>query len=210
MKSIYLSDIEAMDKLARVQFANSLPGPKPFCLVGSIDAEGRTNLAPFSSVTHLGSNPALIGLVSRPDLVERHTLSNILATGSYTINHVHMGILEQAHHCSARYPRETSEFEATGLTPYYEEDVAAPFVAESMLRFALTLEETVPIASNGTLLIVGKVILAQLPENHFGKDGSIDLTALGSMASTALDTYFELGTPLRLPYAKPRASQNSD
>ena len=79
-----------------------------------------------------------------------------------------------------------------------------------MLRFALTLEETVPIASNGTLLIVGKVILAQLPENHFGKDGSIDLTALGSMASTALDTYFELGTPLRLPYAKPRASQNSD
>ena len=210
MKSIYLSDIEAMDKLARVQFANSLPGPKPFCLVGSIDAEGRKNLAPFSSVTHLGSNPALIGLVSRPDLVERHTLSNILATGSYTINHVHMGILEQAHHCSARYPRETSEFEATGLTPYYEEDVAAPFVAESMLRFALTLEETVPIASNGTLLIVGKVILAQLPENHFGKDGSIDLTALGSMASTALDTYFELGTPLRLPYAKPRASQNSD
>lgn len=204
MKSIYLSDIVAMDKLARVQFANSLPGPKPLCLVGSIDSEGRTNLAPFSSVTHLGSNPALIGLVSRPDLVERHTLSNILATGSYTINHVHMGILEQAHHCSARYPRETSEFEATGLTPYYEEDVAAPFVAESMLRFALTLEETVPIASNGTLLIVGKVILAQLPEDHFGKDGSIDLPALGSLASTALDTYFELGKPVRLPYAKPR------
>lgn len=204
MKSIYLSDIEAMDKLARVQFANSLPGPKPFCLVGSIDSEGRTNLAPFSSVTHLGSNPALIGLVSRPDLVERHTLSNILATGSYTINHVHMSILEQAHHCSARYPRETSEFEATGLTPYYEEDVAAPFVAESMLRFALTLEETVPIASNGTLLIVGKVILAQLPEDHFGKDGSIDLPALGSLASTALDTYFELAKPVRLPYAKPR------
>lgn len=205
MKSIYLPDIEAMDKLVRVQFANSLPGPKPFCLVGSIDAEGRTNLAPFSSVIHLGSIPALIGLVSRPDLVERHTLSNILATGSYTINHVHMGILEQAHHCSARYPRETSEFAATGLTPHYEEDVAAPFVAESMLRFALSLEETVPIASNGTLLIVGKVILVQLPEDHFGEDGSIDLSALGSLASTALDTYFELGKPVRLPYAKPRA-----
>jgi len=204
MKSIHLPDIEAMDKLARVRFANSLPGPKPFCLVGSIDAEGRTNLAPFSTVTHLGSNPALIGLVSRPDLVERHTLSNILATGSYTINHVHSEILEAAHHCSARYPRETSEFTATGLTPHFEDGVAAPFVAESLLRFALTLEETVSIASNGTLLIVGKVILAQLPEDHFGEDGSIDLSALGSLASTALDTYFELGTPVRLPYAKPR------
>jgi flavin reductase (DIM6/NTAB) family NADH-FMN oxidoreductase RutF len=210
MKSIHLSDIVAMDKLARVRFANSLPGPKPFCLVGSIDADGRTNLAPFSSVTHLGSNPALIGLVSRPDLVERHTLSNILATGSYTINHIHPVILEAAHHCSARYPRETSEFAAAGLTPHFEKGVAAPFVAESRLRFALELEETVSIASNGTLLIVGKVILAQLPQDHFGEDGSIDLTALGSLASTALDTYFELGPPLRLPYAKPRASQNSD
>ena len=205
MKSIQLSDIEAMDKLTRVRFANSLPGPKPFCLVGSIDAEGRTNLAPFSTVTHLGSNPALIGLVSRPDLVERHTLSNIFATGSYTINHVHSEILEHAHHCSARYPRETSEFTATGLTPHFEDGVAAPFVAESLLRFALELEETVSIASNGTLLIVGKVILAQLPEDHFGEDGSIDLSALGSLASTALDTYFELGPPVRLPYAKPRS-----
>lgn len=205
MKSIHLSDIEAMDKLTRVRFANSLPGPKPFCLVSSIDAEGRTNLAPFSSVTHLGSNPALIGLVSRPDLVERHTLSNILATGSYTINHVHPGILEQAHHCSARYPRETSEFDAAGLTPHYEEGVTAPFVAESLLRFALALEETISIASNGTILILGKVVLAQIPAVHLGEDGSIDLTALGSLASTALDTYFELGAPIRLPYAKIRS-----
>lgn len=204
MKSIRLSDIEAMDKLARVRFANTLPGPKPFCLVGSVDAEGGTNLAPFSTVTHLGSNPALIGLVSRPDLVERHTLSNILATGSYTINHVHAEMLEQAHHCSARYPRETSEFAAAGLTPHFEEGVAAPFVAESRLRFALTLVETISITSNGTVLIVGKVILAQIPAAHLGEDGTIDLTALGSLASTALDTYFRLSEPTRLPYAKPR------
>ena len=204
MKSIYLSDIEAMEKFARARFVNSLPGPKPICLVGSIDTEGRVNLAPFSSVTHLGSNPALIGIVSRPDLVERHTLSNILATQSYTINHIHSGILDAAHHCSARYPRDISEFAAAGLTPHYEGNVAAPLVAESRMRFALELEETVPIASNGTILIVGKLILAQLPENHFGADGAIDLTALGSLASTALDTYFELSPPMRLPYAKPR------
>ncbi len=204
MKSIYLSDFEAMESLARVRFANSLPGPKPICLIGSIDSEGRTNLAPFSTVTHLGSNPALIGLVSRPDLVERHTLSNIFATRSYTINHVHVEILEAAHHCSARYPREMSEFTAAGLTPHFEKNVAAPFVAESRLRFALELEETISIKSNGTILIIGKVVLAQLPAEHYGEDGSIDLTALGSMASTALDTYFELGPPIRLPYAKPR------
>ena len=160
MKTITFSEIEDMDKLARVQFANSLPGPKPISLVGSISADGQTNLAPFSTVTHLGSNPALIGLISRPDLVDRHTLSNILATRSYTINHVHTDILQQAHNCSARYPRDVSEFEATGLTPHFEKNIAAPFVSESRFRFALELAETIPISANGTVLIIGKVVSA--------------------------------------------------
>lgn len=202
MKTITAAEIEAMDKLARGQFANSLPGPKPVCLIGSIDAEGRTNLAPFSTVTHLGSNPPLIGLVSRPDLVDRHTLSNILATRSYTINHIHPGILHQAHACSARYPRNLSEFEATGLTPYFEENITAPFVSESRLRFALELVDTMPIKANGTVLIIGKVVLVQLPEHSLAEDGSIDLPTLDSLASTALDTYFQLTNATRLPYAK--------
>lgn len=205
MKSISLKDIESMDKLTRVQFANSLPGPKPISLVGTIDAEGHANLAPFSTVTHLGSNPALIGLVSRPDLVDRHTLSNILSTKSYTINHVHPGIVEQAHNCSARYPKNTSEFSATGLTPHFEDGVSAPFVAESRFRFALELAETIPIATNNAILIIGKVMLVQLPEEHLAEDGSIDLPALGSLASTALDTYFKIEHLTRLPYAKPKS-----
>jgi flavin reductase (DIM6/NTAB) family NADH-FMN oxidoreductase RutF len=202
MKNIHLTDIEAMEKLARVQFANSLPGPKPISLIGSVNETGQTNLAPFSSVTHLGSNPLLIGLISRPDLVDRHTLANIIQTRSYTINHVHSGILDQAHHCSARYPREISEFTATGLTPHFEPGIAAPFVAESRFRFALDLVETVPITANDTILIIGKVRLAQIPEEHLAADGAVDLAALGSLASTALDTYFELSQPTRLPYAK--------
>lgn len=203
MKNITSADLAEMDKYARIQLANSLPGPKPICLVGSIDADGRTNLAPFSSVTHLGSSPALIGLVSRPDLVERHTLSNILSTKSYTINHVHPAILEQAHNCSARYPKNCSEFEATSLTPHYESGILAPFVAQARFRFSLELEEILPITANDTLLIVGKVTLIQLLEEHLAPDGSVDLPALGSLASTALDTYYQLTNPTRLPYAKP-------
>jgi flavin reductase (DIM6/NTAB) family NADH-FMN oxidoreductase RutF len=206
MKNIHLADIESMEKLARVQFANTLPGPKPISLIGSINSLGQTNLAPFSSVTHLGSNPALIGLISRPDLVDRHTLSNILDTHSYTINHVHSQILEQAHNCSARYSRETSEFTATGLTPHFEPGITAPFVAESRFRFALDLVETIPISANDTILIIGKVRLVQLPEDHLSEDGSIDLTAIDSLASTALDTYFQLSQPTRLPYAKAKKS----
>lgn len=209
MKTITLADIEGMEKLARIQFANTLPGPKPIALVGTIDSKGRTNLAPFSTVTHLGSNPALIGLVSRPDLVDRHTLANILDTKSYTVNHVHSEFVEQAHNCSARYPREFSEFTATCLTSFFEDGVSAPFVAESKFRFALEFVETIAINANNTILIVGKVVLVQVPEEHLAEDGSINLTALGSLASTALDTYFTINELTRLPYAKPRNAASS-
>ncbi|MGJ8632853.1 MAG: flavin reductase family protein [Luteolibacter sp.] len=200
MKTFKLSDLEEMEKLARVRLANSLPGPKPISLVGTVSGKGVTNIAPFSSVTHLGSSPALIGLVSRSDVVGRDTLSNILETGSYTINHVSAGILEQAHQCSARY--EGSEFLEPGLSPLFEDGVMAPFVAEAKFRFGMELVDTVPIPANGTVLIVGRVVLIQAEDKFLAGDGSVDLEGLGSLASTALDTYFEVKQIARLPYAK--------
>lgn len=192
-------DIADMDKLARVQLATTLPGPKPICLVGTCNASGQTNLAPFSSVTHLGSSPLLLGMITRPGTEERHTFSNILETKSWTLNHVHTGILEAAHKCSARYPRERSEFSATGLTEHFEDGVTAPFVAESHIRIALKLEELVDIAANGTKLVVGRVHSVHIPDEALSEDGSFDIS--GSLASTALDTYYEIINPTRLPHA---------
>lgn len=195
-------DLEAMDKLARVQLATSLPGPKPMCLVGTRSIEGSSNLAPFSSITHLGSNPVLIGMVTRPDTVDRHTLRNILDTREWTLNHVTAAFLAQAHQCSARYPSGVSEFDATGLTEFQHPGLHPPFVAESPLRFALTLEEIIDITANNTKLIVGRVTHIELPAQEIAADGSLDLARLGSLASTALDTYFSLTQVSKFPYAK--------
>jgi flavin reductase (DIM6/NTAB) family NADH-FMN oxidoreductase RutF len=200
MRTITADDIQAMDKLVRVQFATSLPGPKPICLIGSVNAAGQTNLAPFSSVVHLGSNPALLGMISRPDVVERHTLANILETKVYTINHVHVGMVDAAHQCSARYPREMSEFSATGLQEHWEDSFAAPFVRESRLRIGMVLEDVLDIAANGTQMIIGRVSLVQT--ESMADDGSLDLCTLESVASTALDTYFGITPLARFAYAK--------
>ncbi len=202
MKTLSSRDLEAMDPRVRVQFATSLPGVKPVCLVGTRNTAGLANLAPFSSVVHLGSNPALLGMITRPDVVERHTLANILESRCWTLNHLHPGIVEAAHQCSARYASDVSEFDATGLTEHREPDFAAPFVAESRFRIGLELAELIDIPSNGTKLIVGRVILVQVDEAHLAEDGSIDLEGLDAVASTALDTYFGITPLVRLPYAK--------
>jgi len=203
MQTLNLAALAGMGKLARVQLATSLPGIKPISLIGTIDRAGRTNLAPFSSILHLGSEPAFLGMVSRPDLVERHTLSNIIEIGAWTINHLHPEIVTMAHQCSARYPREDSEFTATGLTPHFEVDFPAPFVNESRFRIGLTLEDLIPIPANDTQLIVGRVVLIQLADGLLLDHGGIDFSKMECVASSALDTYFTAQPLVRYSYAKP-------
>jgi flavin reductase (DIM6/NTAB) family NADH-FMN oxidoreductase RutF len=202
MLTFTAADIENMDPLSRVQFATSLPGAKPISLIGTSDLSGRTNLAPFSSVLHLGSAPCLLGMVNRPDSVERHTLANLLETRCWTINHLHSDILDAGHQCSARYPKMVSEFEATGLTPHFESGFAAPFVSESRFRIGLELEDIIHIPANGTKLIVGRVVLVQLAEGSLANHGGIDLFGIDCLASTSLDTYFTIQPLARLAHAK--------
>lgn len=203
MQTLTAADIAGMDLLARVQFATSLPGAKPISLIGTTDHSGSTNLAPFSSILHLGSSPCLLGMVSRPDLVDRHTLANLTETRSWTINHLHPSILDAAHQCSARYPKEISEFDATGLTVHFEPGFPAPFVGESRFRIGLELEDIIHIPANGTKLIVGRVVLVQIAGDRVEDHGSIDLAGLECLASTALDTYFRVQPLARLAHAKP-------
>ncbi len=203
MKTLTAADLEGMDQIARVQLATSLPGVKPISLIGTTDHHGRTNLAPFSSILHLGSSPTLLGMVSRPDVVDRHTLANLTETGAWTMNHLHPEILEAAHQCSARYPKNVSEFEATGLTAHFEQGFPAPFVLESRLRIGLTLEEIIPIPANGTQLIVGRVVLIQIADGLLLDNGLLNLHAMGCVASTALDTYFKIQPLARYRHAKP-------
>ena len=50
--------------------------------------QGQTNLAIFSQIFHIGANPPLVGILVRPDSVDRHTLRNIRETSWFTINHI--------------------------------------------------------------------------------------------------------------------------
>jgi flavin reductase (DIM6/NTAB) family NADH-FMN oxidoreductase RutF len=139
MQHFSIPTIETWERFYRANFINSLTGFKSISLIGTINQKGQTNLGIFSSVVHLGSDPALIGFINRPIKAAPHTLANIQATGVYTINHVNRAFLELAHQTSAKYPEEVSEFDEVGLTPEFIEATQAPFVKESKVKYALTL-----------------------------------------------------------------------
>lgn len=195
--------IAALPTRQRAALINSLTGFKSPNLVGTADPHGNTNLAIMSSAVHLGSNPPLIALVIRPGGEERHTLQNILMTGVYTLNHVTEPLIAAAHQTAARYQREVSEFEATGLTPLWQPGLAAPMVSEASIRLGLELREHQELQINGTHLVIGEIVLAEFPERAVMEDGALNLVECGSVALTGLDTYHAAKPVKRMAYAKP-------
>ena len=118
---------------------NSITGYKPANLIATKSQSGITNVAVFSSVVHYGSAPPILGFVLRPTTVRRHTFDNIIETGYYTINHINEAIVEDAHHTSAKYPKDVSEFNKTGLEEVYNNDFYAPFVKQSTIKMGMKL-----------------------------------------------------------------------
>lgn len=197
------SEIMNMEQRRRAHLINSVGGFKSVCLIGTADKQGNTNLAIFSSVVHIGANPPLISFIMRPDSVERHTLANILETSVYTINHVNERIYQQAHQTSAKYPKEVSEFDATGLTREYKNDCKAPFVKESAVQLAVDFKERIDLTINGTLLIIGEIRDLYFPEDCLQEDGYLDIEKAGTVSCTGLDSYHTTQRLKRLQYAKP-------
>lgn len=192
-----------MESRYRARLINSLSGFKSANLVGTIDAQGQTNLSIVSSVIHIGSNPPLLGFISRPNSVERHTLENILQTGVFTLNSVAADFAPLAHQTSARYAKQQSEFDAVGLTPQFETGFDAPFVLESELKMALTLKEHHTIKVNKTEMVVGQVEQIHLPLDALKADGYLDVEAMDLVTLSGLDSYHTTQRLFRLEYAKP-------
>ncbi|MBU3676564.1 MAG: flavin oxidoreductase [Chitinophagaceae bacterium] len=200
---IQSQDIVSFEQRYRTAFINSLAGFRQAVLVGTASLEGETNLAIFNSLIHLWANPALFGLVSRPDTVPRDTLQNIIDTKVYTLNYVASEHMNAAHQTSARYAKTVSEFDVVGFTPEYFGEHPAPFVAEAVVKIGMRLEQTVPIELNGTILIIGSVQYIEIPDALVGSDGFVDLAAAEVLVSQGLDAYFAVRALGRLPYAKP-------
>ncbi len=195
--------LQQMEQRKRAMLINSIGGFKFISLIGTVDEDKKTNLAIFSSLFHLGANPALIGFIMRPDSVDRHTLSNILATKNYTINHVNENIYKQAHQTSARYEKEISEFDATGLTPEYKNNFAAPYVNESNIQMGVIFKERIDLTINGTILIIGEISQLYCPSNCIGADGFVDIEKANTITCSGLDSYHISKRLARLSYAKP-------
>lgn len=196
--------IKALDRIHRLNIINSVSGIKPANLIGTRSADGVSNVAVFSSVVHLGSDPALLGFIVRPaGKLPRNTYENLRETGQYTINHITPAIAERAHYTSAKFPREVSEFEQCGLAEEFVDGFTAPFVRECTIKLGMQYEEDVPIERNNTVLVIGSVKLLIIPDGVDSGEGHLDLSATEAVGISGLNSYYRLEKFAQFPYARP-------
>jgi len=203
MITITKASIQSWDRFYRANFINSLSGFKSVCLIGTQSKDGIPNLAIFSNIVHLGADPAMIGFINRPKAATPDTIRNIEETGVYTMNHIHPGIIDQAHQTSAKYDAAINEFDAVGLNILWRDGCAAPFVKESHIHYQLSIDAIIPIPSNGTFLVTGYVESVYLSDDFREADGFLPLEKYQSITSLGIDGYYQTEKIKRLPYAKP-------
>lgn len=197
-------EIEDLEKIYKINLINSCTGFKSANLLGSISEEGVPNVAVFSSVTHLGSKPPTLGFILRPTTVPRDTYKNLKDLGYFTINHIHEAIIEDAHHTSANYSKEISEFDVTGLEEEYKGNFKAPFVKNAPVQMSMKFIEEIFVPSNSVMLIVAQIQELYVKDELLEKDGLINLSKGNVATINGLDTYAIPKFKKQLSYQRPK------
>ncbi len=203
MQKFTKDELFIMSKVPRLNLLNCITGYKSANLIATVSKEGISNVAIFSSVTHLGSEPPLIGFILRPTTVLRDTYKNIKETGYFTVNHITSAMIADAHHTSSSYEESISEFDKTNLEAEYIENNKFPFVKGSPVKLFCKYLNEYKIEENGCLHIIASVEELYVEDNLLHEDNWIQLDRGNVVAINGLDGYAVPKIKDRFQYARP-------
>ena len=126
--------VKDLDVKSVYHFLISGISPRPIALVGSIDKENNSNLAPFSFFNAFGANPPIVGFspaLSGRTGLPKDTLLNIRETKEFTISIVNSDMVGQISLSSCEFDRNTDEFDKAGLTKFKSKTIKPYAVKES-------------------------------------------------------------------------------
>ncbi len=182
-----MADMAGID---RYKLLTGLIIPRPIGWVGTRDAAGTYNLAPYSYFNAVAATPPTVIFSSgRPQGSSKDTLANVLETGEFTLSIVDEDLATAMHRTSGSYPPEVDEFVEAGLTAAPGEVVGAPYVAEAKAALECRMSRVVDLGEPATASVVfGDVIRIHVAEEIL--DGTrIDHRRLGAVGRIAGTTY---------------------
>jgi len=182
--------------------------PRPIAWVSTIDAQGRTNLAPFSYFNAVASAPPclMFSVAVNPDGSRKDTLLNIIETGQFVVNGATLPLMDQVNTTAAPFPRGVSEFEKAGLTPEPSQLVKPPRVREALLALECELMQTIAIGDGGvgsSTMVIGRILCLHAREDAVDERGALKPEVLEPLARLGGQDYGILGGVITKARQKP-------
>ena len=148
--------------------------PRPIAVVGTMNAAGQHNLAPFSFFNAVSSEPMVLMFcpVSRGDGGENDSLRNAKpvaegGSGCFSVSIATEENIAKVVKCAADLPHGESEFDYAGLTPRMCARIRAPYMAESPVHFeceTIEVKRFAPGVPFGGNAVFGRVVHARVDD----------------------------------------------
>lgn len=161
--------------------------PRPIAWVSTINANGVTNLAPFSFFNAVGNDPLYVIIsVSQNEAGEpKDTAKNIQTSGEFVVNLVTEELFDAMNISAADFPFGESELEAAHLHAAPSVHIKAPRVAEAQASLECKLFSAQPLGAY--TLIIGEVVMFHVADQLVGPRLHIEnFRPLGRMGSPSV------------------------
>ncbi|MDJ0923088.1 MAG: flavin reductase family protein [Acidimicrobiia bacterium] len=192
-----MADLAGTD---RYKLLTGLIIPRPIGWVGTQDAAGLRNLAPYSYFNVVAATPpTVLFSTGRPRGRIKDSLANVMTTGEFTLSIVDEDLVDAMHATATNYPPDADEFAETGLRATPGDLVAAPYVAEARAALECRVARIIDLGDPTTASVVFGDVLRVHVDTAVLDGTRIDhrkLRAVGRIAgvtySTTADSMFDV------------------
>ncbi|WP_431284684.1 flavin reductase family protein [Humitalea sp. 24SJ18S-53] len=138
--------------------------PRPVAWVVSQDADGVRNAAPYSFFNGFASDPPIVGIgIGLRGTGKKDTLSNIEATGQFTICLVSQAQALQMNITATDFGPEVDELDEAGLETIPSSLVKPPRIAGSPVAMECEVYQLVPLGLH--TLVLGRILAMHVQDD---------------------------------------------
>jgi flavin reductase (DIM6/NTAB) family NADH-FMN oxidoreductase RutF len=188
--TVHAADIESPDAY---RLLTGAVVPRPVAWITTVDADGRSNAAPFSAYNFVAHSPPMVAvnIASRGGEL-KDTARNIRDSGEFVVNVATVDTLDLMHASAAEFEADVSEPETLGIELLPSDLVRAPRIACSPVQMECRLDRWITLGTGVNTLYIGEVVAFHMSSRVY--DGRyIDSAKLQPIARLAGPNYALLG-----------------
>jgi flavin reductase (DIM6/NTAB) family NADH-FMN oxidoreductase RutF len=186
-----------MESGAFYRVLNSVVVPRPIAWVVTCSAAGVHNLAPHSFYTVACVEPPIVQFTS---VGRKDSLTNVEATGDFTVNLAPEAMLAQVNATGTDFPPEQSEAEHTGVRLEPSKTVAAMRVVDSPVSLECTLHSTLRLGDSTVVFGQVRHIAVHTAAVRDGRPRIEHLRPLARLGGNEWSTIGEVTEHRRIPH----------